>query len=76
MKAVIYARFSSDKQNEQSIEGQMRECNEYAVKEGITIVNTYIDRAQSAKTDNRPAFQQMIGDSKKKLFDVILVWKN
>jgi len=75
VKAVIYARFSSDKQNEQSIEGQMRECNEYAEKEGITIVNTYIDRAQSAKTDARPAFQQMIEDSEKKLFDVILVWK-
>ena len=75
MKAVIYSRYSDEKQNEQSIEGQLRECKEYAEKENITIVNTYIDRAISAKTDNRPAFQQMIADSKKKLFDAVIVWK-
>ena len=34
-----------------------------------------IDRAISAKTDNRPEFQQMIKDSDKKLFDIVLVWK-
>ena len=75
MNAVIYARYSSAEQREESIEGQLRECKEYAEKENITVVNTYIDRAVSAKTDNRPAFQQMIADSKKKLFDAILVWK-
>ena len=75
MKAVIYARYSSEMQREESIEGQIRECKEYAEKENITIVNTYIDRAVSAKTDNRPAFQQMIADSKKKLFDAVMVWK-
>ena len=35
----------------------------------------YIDRALSAKTDNRPDFQQMIKDSEKRLFDIVLVWK-
>jgi DNA invertase Pin-like site-specific DNA recombinase len=75
MKAVIYARYSSDNQREESIEGQLRECGAYAEREGITIVNNYIDRALSAKTDNRPAFQQMIEDGKKNLFDAILVWK-
>ena len=44
-------------------------------KNGITIVKHYIDRAISAKTDNRPEFQQMIKDSDKKLFDIVLVWK-
>ena len=75
MTAVIYARYSSDNQREESIEGQIRECTAYAEKNGITIVKHYIDRAISAKTDNRPEFQQMIKESDKKLFDIVLVWK-
>ena len=75
MKAVIYARNSSDNQREESIEGQIRECKAYAKKQGITVLNSYIDRAFSAKTDNRPEFQKMIMDSGKHLFDVIIVWK-
>ena len=47
----------------------------YAEKNGITVVKHYIDRALSAKTDNRPDFQQMIKDSEKRLFDIVLVWK-
>ena len=54
MTAVIYARYSSDNQREESIEGQIRECTAYAEKNDITIVKHYIDRAISAKTDNRP----------------------
>ena len=75
MKAVIYARYSSDNQREESIEGQIRECTAYAEKNGITILKHYIDRAMSAKTDDRPDFQQMIKDSEKGLFDLIIVWK-
>ena len=75
MTAVIYARYSSDNQREESIEGQIRECTAYAEKNDLTVVKHYIDRAISAKTDNRPEFQQMIKDSGKKLFDVVLVWK-
>ena len=75
MTAVIYARYSSDNQREESIEGQIRECTAYAEKNGITIVKHYIDRALSAKTDNRPEFQQMIKDSEKRLFGIVLVWK-
>ena len=75
MKAVIYARFSSDKQNEASIEGQLRECMQYAEFNGIQVIGNYIDRAMSAKTDHRPEFQHMIKDSYKNLFDVVLVWK-
>lgn len=66
MTAVIYARYSSDNQREKSIEGPIRECTAYAEKNGITIVEHYIDRAISAKTDSRPEFQQMIKDSDKK----------
>ena len=75
MKAVIYARYSSDNQREESIEGQIRECMEFAERNGITVFGTYIDRALSAKTDNRPEFQRMIKDSYRKLFDTVLVWK-
>ena len=50
MKAVIYARYSSDNQREESIEGQLRECTAYCQKNEITVVRTYIDRALSAKT--------------------------
>ena len=75
MKAVIYARYSSDSQREESIEGQLRECAAFAEKNGITVLRHYIDRAYSAKTDNRPEFQNMIKDSEQKLFDVVLIWK-
>jgi len=75
MKAVIYARYSSDNQREESIEGQLRECMAYCKKNDITVLRTYIDRAMSAKTDHRPDFQRMIKDSAKGLFDVIIVWK-
>ncbi|MCL2817319.1 MAG: recombinase family protein [Clostridiales bacterium] len=75
MKAVIYARYSDSSQREESIEGQIRECTEYAKYNGITLIGTYIDRALSAKTDNRPEFQRMIRESAKHLFDVVIVWK-
>lgn len=75
MNGVIYARYSSDNQREESIEGQLRECREYAARNEIVIIGTYADRALSAKTDNRPQFQQMIRDSSTRQFDVILVWK-
>lgn len=75
MKAIIYARYSSDSQREESIEGQLRECKEYAEKNDMLIIDTYIDRTLSAKTDNRPEFKKMIKDSTAGLFDIILVWK-
>ena len=75
MKSVIYARYSSDNQREESIEGQLRDCMQYAEYNDIQVVGSYIDRALSAKTDNRPNFQKMIKDSAKRLFDVIIVWK-
>ena len=68
MKAVIYARYSSDNQREESIEGQVRECKEFAEKNDIVIIGEYIDRALTAKTDNRPNFQKMIKDSAKHVF--------
>ena len=75
MNGVVYARYSDDSQREESIQGQVRECMEYAEKEGITVLSTYIDRAYSAKTDARPQFQKMVEDRKAKLFDAVIVWK-
>ncbi len=76
MKGVIYARYSAGSgQNEQSIEGQLRDCYEYAKAHDITIVNEYIDRHISGTTDERAQFQKMIADSGKKLFDAVIVWK-
>lgn len=69
----IYARYSSNNQTEQSIEGQIRVCREFAQRNGIIIVGTYIDRATTGTNDNREAFQQMLKDSDKKSFDYVLV---
>lgn len=74
-KAVIYARYSSDSQSEQSIEGQLRVCNEYAKNNNIVIVKTYIDRAMTGTNDNRPDFQKMLYDSHKREWDYVLVYK-
>ena len=75
MNAVIYARYSSHNQTEQSIEGQLRDCYSYAKREGLTVIGEYIDRALSGKTDDRPDFQRMIADASKKQFQRIIVWK-
>ncbi len=74
-KAVIYARYSCEKQTEQSIEGQLRVCNEFAERNGYTVVHNYIDRAVSGKTDKREQFQQMLKDSASKTFEFVIVYK-
>ena len=73
--AVIYARYSSHSQTEQSIEGQLRDAYEFAKREGYTVVGEYIDRAQSGTKDTRRDFQRMIADAPKKQFQTVIVWK-
>ena len=75
MNVVIYARFSSHNQHETSIEGQLKECYEYARRNDYTVIDTYIDRAISGTTDNRPEFLRMIDDSGKRLFRFVLVYQ-
>ena len=65
-KAVIYARYSSDNQTEQSIEGQVHVCQDFAKRNNIIIVDSYIDRAISGTTDERDSFQRMLKDSNNK----------
>lgn len=73
--AVIYARYSSDNQSEQSIEGQLRACQDYAKSHDILILDTYIDRAMTGRNDNRPDFQRMMKDSSKQAWNYVLVYK-
>lgn len=75
MNAVIYARFSSHNQREQSIEGQLRDCHAYARRYDLNVVGEYIDRALSGLTDDRPDFQRMIADAARRQFERIIVWK-
>ena len=74
-RAVIYARYSSSSQTEQSIEGQIRVCTEYAKAHDLSIIGEYIDRAISGRTDNRPEFQRLMQDSGKHIFDAIIVYR-
>lgn len=73
--AVIYARYSSTNQTEQSIEGQVHVCQDYAKRNDIIIVDSYIDRAISGTTDERESFQRMLKDSNNKKWDYVLVYK-
>jgi|LGOV01.1.fsa_nt_gb DNA invertase Pin-like site-specific DNA recombinase/uncharacterized Zn finger protein (UPF0148 family) len=75
MKAVIYARYSSSKQTEQSIDGQKRVCLDYAKQNNLEIVGEYIDRAISGTTSKRPQFLKMIADAEKSNFEAIIVYK-
>lgn len=73
--AVIYARYSCDSQSEQSIEGQLRVCKDYAKRNDIVIADIYIDRAMTGTNDKREAFQKMIKDSEKRQWSIVLVYK-
>ena len=74
-KGVIYARYSSDKQNEQSIAGQVEVCRKWATDNDIEIVDIYPDEALTGRTDKRPNFQRMIIDASKGKFDYVIVYK-
>ena len=75
MNAVVYARYSSHRQGEQSIEGQLAEAQKYAQAHGLTIIHEYCDRAQTGRNDNREQFQLMLSDAAKHAFDALIVWK-
>lgn len=75
MRVAVYARYSSDRQNEDSIEAQLRAIRKYCHDNGYLIVEEYIDEAYSATNDRRPAFQKMIADAKLRRFDLVVVHK-
>lgn len=74
-RAVIYARFSSDSQRDESIEDQLRECHDYANRNGYEIVGEYTDRALTGRSDRRPDFLKMIKDSESSFFDYVICYK-
>lgn len=73
--AVLYARFSSERQTENSIDFQLRADRAYCEQKGFRVVGEYIDRAISGTTDNRPEFQRMIADAKKQQFAFVVVYR-
>lgn len=74
INVVIYARYSCSGQREESIEGQLKVCHEYAEKNNLTVINEYIDKAMTGRSDDRPQFQQMIEDSNKREFQGVLIY--
>lgn len=75
-RAVIYARFSSDMQREESIEAQVRACKEYCRKKLYVVTNIYVDEAKSARDVlKRDAYNQMLADAIAHKFDVIIFHK-
>ena len=74
--AVIYARYSSSAQNDASIEQQVDACQRYAKAKGLTILETYSDRAMSGRSDKRPDFQRMMKDAQKGKFACVIAWKS
>ena len=74
-RAVIYARYSSHSQNEQSIDGQLRDNYAFAEAEGYQVIKEYIDRAQTGTSDDRASFQRMIKDAESRQFSIVIVWK-
>ena len=76
MRAVIYARYSAGpRQTDQSIEGQLRVCTDFCQQRGLEVVGTYCDRHISGRTDERPQFQKLIADAKRKKFETVVVYK-
>lgn len=72
---VAYARFSSDNQREESIDAQLRAIRSYCDQKGYVLLDTYVDEARSATTDDRPAFQQMAQDAASGNFSAVIVHK-
>lgn len=74
---VLYLRFSSERQREQSIEGQLRDCIAYCKAHHYRIVAIYVDRATTARKDveKRVHFQEMVNDSSSRQWEYVVVWK-
>lgn len=72
--AVVYARFSSKNQTENSIEAQVTAAKNFA-KGKYNIIKVYADRAKTGTNDQREAFQEMLRDSSSHDFSVVIVWK-
>ncbi|MFO1147568.1 MAG: recombinase family protein [Alsobacter sp.] len=72
MRAVIYARYSSDQQRDASIEDQLRLSRDAARMRGWTVVGEYTDRAASGATRLRPDYQRLLEDARFGRFDMVM----
>ena len=73
--AVVYARFSSDNQRQESIDAQVRACTVYAENKGLKIVKVYADSAKTGTNSDREQFKQMIKDSETGQFKYLIIHK-
>ncbi len=73
---VNYCRYSSHSQRDASIEQQMAAAQAYAAANGITIIETYADRAITGRTDDRHEFQRMLRDAERGKFECVIAWKS
>jgi site-specific DNA recombinase len=73
LRAVIYARYSSDNQRDESIDAQVRLCKDYIKGKGYMLTQVYADEAVSGRTDDRAQFQKMLTDAKEGFFDVVVI---
>jgi site-specific DNA recombinase len=82
MKAALYARYSTDKQRDESIDDQFRACDRVAIAAGFDIVARFEDKGMSGGTADRPGYQALLSAARRKEFSVIVVedisrlWRN
>lgn len=74
-RAAIYARFSSHNQRDESIDIQLENCRAYCEERGLAVVGEYCDHAQTGRDTNRAAFQRMLRDADRHLFDFVVIYK-
>lgn len=72
-RAAIYARYSTDLQNDKSVEDQIRLCEAHAERIGAQVVKRYNDRAKSgASMFGRPGLSAFMQDAEKGAFEIII----
>lgn len=71
---VIYARYSSSSQDEQTIEMQLKKCHEYAQANNINVIKEYVDEAKTGRNGNRDGLQEILKDSKTKSFKYVIIY--
>ena len=74
MKVAIYARYSSDNQRPESIEDQIRACQELAASRGYVLDPTHIykDAAKSGALKDRPALDALLANARARQFEAHL----
>ena len=73
MRAAIYARFSTDRQDVRSLEDQRHRCERRAAERGWSVVAVFTDAAMSGATLNRSGLQELLASARRREFEVVLV---